>query len=150
MHIFKNICEKITEILNKKVQGRMELLKQMSLVSKELNTNQAIKHFQSSFLDCSLQTFFIEITHALYGNKDEVFCVNVANQMIDCILDFLKEVPDFFMHMPYYIKGEHNKYFSDGKVGKDMPHCSAPKFPVLEKIYKLDYVDPQNVFEKKY
>ena len=150
MHIFKNICEKITDILNKKVQGRMELLKQMSLVSKELNTNQAIKHFQSSFLDCSLQTFFIEITHALYGNKDEVFCVNVANQMIDCILDFLKEAPDFFMHMPYYIKGEHKKYFSDGKVGKDMPHCSAPKFPILEKIIKFDYVDPQNVFEKKY
>jgi len=46
--------------------------------------------------------------------------------------------------------GEHRKYYKDGKVGIDMPHCKAPLFPEERKLATREYDDPVKKFVKRY
>ncbi|MDY6415445.1 MAG: hypothetical protein SPK83_01235 [Succinivibrio dextrinosolvens] len=46
--------------------------------------------------------------------------------------------------------GEHLKYFTNGKVGLDMPFCEAPSLPEALNIITKEYEDPVKKFIKQY
>ena len=112
---------------------------------------QPSTYFYGAALEGSIQTFFMQIARMLYHSKDENACIELANQGMDVIGDFLEEVPDLFSHMPFLYLGPHQKLYKNGKVGKDMPHCKAPELPELEILVKDNgYKDTLTKFVKRY
>lgn len=151
--IFSQTCKKIKGIILEKPTNRIDYIKNMETVSEILFylKTQPSTYFYGAALEGSIQTFFMQIARMLYHSKDENACIELANQGMDVIGDFLEEVPDLFSHMPFLYLGPHQKLYKNGKVGKDMPHCKAPELPELKILVKDNgYKDTLTKFVKRY
>ncbi|MBQ9220156.1 6-hydroxymethylpterin diphosphokinase MptE-like protein [Succinivibrio sp.] len=151
--IFTQTCNKLKEIIQNKPDNRVEYIKNMETVSEVLYYLKTAPstYFYGAALEGSIQTFFMQIARMLYHSKDEKACIELANQGMDVICDFLDEIPDLFSHMPFIYLGEHQQIYKEGKVGKDMPHCKAPNLPKMHILVKDDdYKDPLAKFVKRY
>jgi len=101
-------------------------------------------------VDGTLQTIFIIATRTLYNSLDEELVLSKVSEIIDIAIEFLEEAKILYKHTPHYIIGEHHKYYENGMLGIDTKRVKAPPLPSLIKLKKNDYVDPQQVFEKRY
>lgn len=154
LEIFTQSCEKIKKFILKKPNNRIDYIKNMETVSEVLFylKSDPSTYFYGAALEGSIQTFFMQISRMLYHSKNEKACVELANQGMDVIGDFLDEIPNLFSHMPFVYLGEHQQIYKDGKVGLDMPHCKAPDLPKMQILVKDNdgYKDPMDKFVKKY
>ena len=104
--------------------------------------------FYANLIEDSLQSFFIMVLHSIYGIENQERSLSIAKQMIIVIQNFLTEASELFDKFPDYVMGEHRKYYPNGKLGKDMSHCSAPDFPEDMILLKNHYHDPIKKFKK--
>lgn len=149
---FKDLCEDIKSILLKEKSSRIDCVFAMQDISEKLYNMTFEKEniYISECLRGSLQSFFITLCRVTYAFADEKKCLDEYYKVANIICDFLTEAPLLFAHMPDYIMGEHRKYYPDGKLGKDMPHCEAPAFPNELNFLTKEYDDPVKKFEKHY
>ncbi len=146
------LCEEIKSILHKTHSSRIDCILSMQDISERIfnATFNKQEKYISQCLEGSIQSFFITICRVLYAFSDENKCIEEYNKVADIICDFLTEAPTLFAHMPDYIMGEHKKYYPDGKLGKDMPHCEAPDLPCELNFITKAYDDPVKSFKKQY
>ncbi|MCR5536437.1 MAG: DUF115 domain-containing protein [Succinivibrio sp.] len=150
--IFNEICNKIQEQLNADFNSRLTGLAVMHHVSEYLAKLQLSddRTIYGQCLDGSLQLMFCHVLAVLYSDHDEQKCVSEAKDLLAIMQDFLTECPELFSKIPDYVMGEHRKFYKDGKIGRDMPHCAAPKLPAAIKLACREYEDPQKKFVKRY
>ena len=150
--LFDETVDRVTKILEKKCETRLDTILQLEEVSEILYYLQ--QHYSTFYyafaLEGTLQTMFIMLTRALYAQQDEKACLEVCHHMQDVVLEFLDESKVLFRYMPDYFMRDHRKYYPDGKVGKDYPITKAPNLPPLFNLKNDTSNDPQRVFEKKY
>lgn len=150
--LFDETVDRVTKILEKKCEPRLDTILQLEEVSEILYYLQ--QHYSTFYyafaLEGTLQTMFIMLTRALYAQQDEKACLEVCHHMQDVVLEFLDESKVLFRYMPDYFMRDHRKYYPDGKVGKDYPITKAPNLPPLFNLKNDTSNDPQRVFEKKY
>ncbi|SFS46070.1 Uncharacterized conserved protein [Succinivibrio dextrinosolvens] len=126
---FSNLCSivitKLEQLLP--IETRQELYIRISELSLFLNTSSnPNEKFCKEMIESSLQSMFIEIFNASVLKKNFSDCLSVCRLTISLSIDFVRECEELYVHLPDYILGDHRKYFKDGKVGRDMPHCKAP------------------------
>ena len=150
--VFKITCEKIKQILLMKSESRPEFVKKLETCSEIIYTMKANPHtyYYADVLEGSLQTFFAITTRVLYTSRELEVCLNLANQAVDIIIDFLTEAPTLFAYLPDYVLEDHRKYYKDGLVGVDMPHCKATRLPDIDYIINSSFDDPLKKFVKRY
>ena len=150
---YEAVVENIKKVLRERPKTRLETIQHMETVSELLYTLQQnpATYFYGCAVEGSLQTYFIIISRALYNSNNEEDCLKRAYRMFDVIIDFLDESKDLFKHLPDYILGDHQKFFEDGKLGKDYPSCKAkPLPPMVNLLSKTNYDDPMKVFVTRY
>ena len=149
---FRALCHDIRQTLLKEKRSRIDCVFTMQDISEKLYnmTFEKEDRYTAECLEGSLQSFFITLCRVAYAFKDEKKCIEEYYKVANVICDFLSEAPELFNHLPDYIMGEHRKYYPDGKVGKDMPHCEAPAFPNELNFITKEYDDPVKKFEKQY
>ncbi len=148
---FRKICEILRNMIKNEYKSRQEIIDNMQSISEfcnELYSN--VSGFYTNLVMHSIQHFFIIINTQIHSFQNEKKCVEIANKTFLIINDFLTEAPEIFDYIPNYTIGDHRKFFKDGKIGRDMPHCEAPKLPEENNIIKKEYIDPLQKFEKKY
>ena len=114
---------------------------------KEIRIN--LSTFFSRTAESSLNNMLVELIAVLF-TEDQMNSQKAAEEILYVIRDFLIEAKELFAKLPDYCLGDHKKYYPDGKVGRDMPHCKAPDFPPLLNIIGKVYDDPVKKFIKKY
>lgn len=141
----------INELANmNKVNSRNDWLKILSNISSNLNrTQNPTEIFHKEMIMPSLQSMFILIINAMYLRKDFEYCRDISQRFVNMSMDFLEECKDIFNYLPDYVMGDHRKYYSDNKVGKDMPSISAPPMPPVRKLIRTEYKDSITEFTKK-
>ncbi len=149
---FITLCEEIKSILRSSHSSRIDCLFSMQDISERIfnATFNKQERYISQCLEGSIQSFFITTCRVLYAFSDEKKCIEEYDKLVDVICDFLTEAPILFGHLPDYIMGEHLKYFTNGKVGLDMPFCEAPSLPEALNIITKEYEDPVKKFIKQY
>ncbi len=120
------------------------------------NINEFLKEIRIRFstffsrtAESSLNNMLVELIAVLF-TEDQMNSPKAAEEILYVIRDFLIEAKELFAKLPDYCLGDHKKYYPDGKVGRDMPHCKAPDFPPLLNIIGKVYDDPVKKFIKKY
>lgn len=128
---FKQLVSEIIVILDSKCETRIDFIDKIELVSEKLADLQLVgkNRFYPNAINGSLQYMFIAVIFALYSKADESNCIGEVKFLLSIIKEFLIEASSVIEKIDDYILGDHRKYYSDGKVGKDMPHCKAPLFP---------------------
>ncbi|WP_164954296.1 motility associated factor glycosyltransferase family protein [Succinivibrio dextrinosolvens] len=149
--IYERICSNIREIIKNRpsdLKGWIDLIQTvwnfLNNIAKDLSP------FYAGVTESSVSSMLTVLTGALFATNDPDERQKNANYLMDIIDDYLQESPIVFEKLPDYIMGEHRKYYPDGKVGKDMPHVSAPNFPSEVNLIKEKYDDPQKTFKKRY
>ena len=148
---FSKICNSIKKMIKSDYKSRQEIIESMQDISElcdELFSK--ISGFYTNLIMHSIQHFFIILNTQIFSFHDEKKCIAIANKTFPIITDFLTEAPEIFDYIPNYVIGEHRKFFKDGKIGRDMTNCKAPKLPEEINIIKRDYADPLLKFEKRY
>ncbi len=148
---FRKLCDSIKNMIKKDYQSRQEIIESMQDISEFCDEMfSKISGFYTNLIMHSIQHFFIILNTQIFSFHDEKKCIAIANKTFPIITDFLTEAPEIFDYIPNYVIGEHRKFFKDGKIGRDMTNCKAPKLPEEINIIKRDYADPLLKFEKKY
>ena len=149
--IYERICSNIREIIKNRpsdLKGWIDLIQTvwnfLNNIAKDLSP------FYAGVTESSISSMLTVLTGALFATNDPDERQKNANYLMDIIDDYLQESPLVFEKLPDYIMGEHRKYYPDGKVGKDMPHVSAPDFPSEVNLIKEKYDDPIKQFIKRY
>lgn len=149
---FKETCEKIKKLIESRPDTRLgvvQLFESISEICAFLRENPAT-YYYGNCLQGTLQSLFITGTRVLYHQRDEKMCIELANKVLDLIVDFLNEAPTLFDKLPDYVMSKHRDFYPDGKVGQSFPDCPAPNLPPPFKLIHKEYDDPQKVFEKRY
>jgi hypothetical protein len=132
----------------KKTKGEyFKLCQDINDFLKEIRTN--ISTFYARTAESSLNNMLVELMAVQFG-EDQQNNQKAAEEILYVIKDFLIEAKELFAKLPDYSLGDHKKYYPDGKVGRDMPHCKAPDFPPFLNIIGRSYDDPVKKFVKKY
>ena len=148
---FSKICNSIKKMIKSDYKSRQEIIESMQDISEfcdELFSK--ISGFYTNLIMHSIQHFFIILNTQIFSFHDEKKCIAIANKTFPIITDFLTEAPEIFDYIPNYVIGEHRKFFKDGKIGRDMTNCKAPKLPEEINIIKRDYADPLIKKKKRY
>ncbi len=128
--IFVNVCAKLRQILCTEFDSKSSCIGNMMLANKYMyDFTQNYAYFYAECIYPTMQTFFINIVFCLFNSGSEENGLANARKVIELAVDFLNEAPYVFAHLPYYVMGEHKKYYQNQKVGRDMPHCKAPDMP---------------------
>ena len=150
---FNKLCDKYCQWLAKRPVDRPQYVALMAKISADiyaLETN-AKTNYIASILNGTMQDLFILVTRVLYHTEDLKTCLDAANSITNLIVDFLKEAPGLYAHMPDYIMWEHRKHLGDqDKVGKDTSAGPAPKLYGKLHIQSKEFDDPVKIFIKKY
>ena len=101
-------------------------------------------------INSTLQHIFIVMTQALYLYPNEEDAIDVAKEIADVVIDYLTELPEIYSHLPYYIMGREKEFYTNGMVGRNLPHCKAIQFSDTPVLVRKKYDDPQKIFEKRY
>ncbi|WP_281072684.1 6-hydroxymethylpterin diphosphokinase MptE-like protein [Succinivibrio dextrinosolvens] len=148
--IFSRIYDNIIQMMNKCNNSRIDYIKLCNDISLYLYTIRTnISTFYSRTAESSLNNMLVVFASTLYC-EDTTTGLKTAEEILNIIVDFLTEAKEIFEKLPDYIIGDHRKYYPDGKVGRDMPHCKAPNFPPMINIIGCSYDDPVKKFVKKY
>lgn len=149
---FKGTCQRLINMTKQRPTTRLgvvQLFESISEICSFLRDNAGTSYY-GNCLQGSLQSFFITGTRVLYHQRDEKISLELANKIIDLVVDFLEEAPVLFSKLPDYVMGKHRDYYPDGKVGMSFDNCPAPNFPPPFILKRKEYDDPQKVFEKRY
>ncbi len=149
--IYKRICDNILEIIKDRpsnLRGWMLLIQSIGDFLNNIANDLSV--FYARVTDSSISSMLTILTSSLFATDDVGERQKNANYLLGIIEDYLHESPFVFEKLPDYIMGEHRKYYPNGKVGKDMPHCKAPDFPNERNIIGKEYDDPVKVFIKRY
>ncbi|MGN0916167.1 MAG: 6-hydroxymethylpterin diphosphokinase MptE-like protein [Succinivibrio sp.] len=149
---FNDVVDRIIKVLKKGFNTRLEcvlLMEETSEILAYLEANLST-YFIASCINGSLQAMFMVVSKTLYKNKNETDCVEKAHEIFEIIYEFLDESKTLYERLPDYIMGEHKKYYPDGKVGTDYPHCKATPLPEERAMSTQNYDDPIKKFVKKY
>ena len=143
-----SVIKKLSHI--KTFNNRNDWIKSLSEISYDLNHyKNSVERFHKRMIETSLQSMFILIVNAMYLCKDFEKCKSISIHFVNLSTDFLEESKDIFNYLPDYVMGEHRKYYSNNKVGRDMPSISAPPMPHVRKLIRAEYKDPITAFTKK-
>ena len=147
---FDSLCKEITNrFQTTPIFSRGDVVKLFMDISRSLYNKRNEKDiFYANLIEDSLQSFFIMVLHSIYGVENQERSLSIAKQMIIVIQNFLTEASELFDKFPDYVMGKHRKYYPNGKLGKDMSHCSAPDFPEDMILLKNHYHDPIKKFKK--
>lgn len=150
--VFTELVKKIISKLKARPKTRLETILMMQDISEFLHGIEQTPelYFYGSSLQGSLQTYFIIASRVLYNSSDEKVCLEQCYKMFEVISEFLDETQSIFKHMPDMVIGEHQKFYTNGKVGVDYPHCKATDLPPMLYLKNAEYDDPQKIFEKRY
>lgn len=149
--IYKRICDNILDITKNRPSDLKEWIPFIQSICDFLNNIASdLSLFYAKTTESSIYGMLSILTSTLFATDDIEENQKRANHLLDIIEDYLLESPLVFEKLPDYIMGEHSKYYLNGKVGKDMPHCRAPIFPKKMNILRKEYDDPIKIFEKKY
>lgn len=144
--IYDNIIDMIDQSGNTKKEY-FKLCQDINDFLKDIRTN--ISTFYARTAESSLNNMLVELVATLFG-VDQKNSSEAAEEILCVIREFLIEAKELFAKLPDYCLGDHKKYYPDGKVGRDMPHCKAPDFPPFLNIIGRNYDDPVKKFVKKY
>ena len=144
--IYDNIIDMIDHCKKTKWEY-FKLCQDINDFLKEIRTN--ISTFYARTAESSLNNMLVELMAVQFG-EDQQNNQKAAEEILYVIKDFLIEAKELFAKLPDYSLGDHKKYYPDGKVGRDMPHCKAPDFPPFLNIIGRSYDDPVKKFVKKY
>ena len=150
--LIKKICENILSIIKKRpktIKESLQICHKINEFLNEIGKDNSLIYFQKT-IESAVCGPLVIITSSLFENKDKKLCLGTANRLLNILEDYLTEIPEVYKKMPDYIMGEHRKYYPNGKVGRDMPHCKAPDFPKEINIIKKKYDDPVKKFVKRY
>lgn len=150
--LFDSVISRLQNVLEKKATSRTGYVQLFEMVSEIITDLHKMEKtsFIGDCVDGTLQTIFIIATRTLYNSLDEELVLSKVSEIIDIAIEFLEEAKILYKHTPHYIIGEHHKYYENGMLGIDTKRVKAPPLPSLIKLKKNDYVDPQQVFEKRY
>ena len=148
----KSLCNELISFIKNKRTTRIDYIKMMEDISEHLSYLQTTKEYflNVNCIKNTLQHAFIVLTQALYLYSDEKMAIEVANQIRDVVIDYLTELPEVYLHLPYYIMGEEKASYPNGIVGRDLPNCNAIMFGETPVLCKRKFDDPQKKFVKKY
>lgn len=148
--IIGRIYDNILEMIEQSPHTQEDYLILVNRINDYLSTIRTkLSTFYSRTAESSLNSMLIELVTSLFC-EDREAGQKAADDILDLIKDYLVEAKELFFKLPDYIVGEHRKYYPDGKVGRDMPHCPAPIFPPPINIIGCNYDDPIKIFVKKY
>lgn len=148
--VFSRIYDNIILMVKKCNKSRIDYINLCNDISLYLYTiRTTISTFYSRTAESSLNNMLVVFASTLYC-EDTTTGLKTAEEILNIIVDFLTEAKEIFEKLPDYIIGDHRKYYPDGKVGRDMPHCKAPNFPPMINIIGCSYDDPVKKFVKKY
>lgn len=150
--IIDKICNNILSMIREKpltIHECLQLCKKINEFLNEIGKDKSLVFFQRT-IESAVCAPLVIITSSLFVDKDKKLCLDTANKLLFLLEDYLTELPEIYRKMPNYILGEHRKYYPNGKVGRDMPHCKAPVFPEEINIIKKKYDDPVKKFMKRY
>lgn len=149
--IYKRICDNILEIIKDRPSNLREWMFKIQSIGDFLNNiANDLSVFYARTADSSISSMLTILTSSLFATDDLEERQKNANHLLDIFEDYLLESPQIFEKLPDYIMGEHRKFYPNGKVGKDMPHCKAPDFPNEHIIIAKEYDDPVKEFVKRY
>lgn len=148
---FYELASYIRNLIDSDFKCRLDLVERMEFVSEKLADFQLTgkNRFYSNALNGSLQHMFRLIIGALYSKADESACIEEVKVLLHIVNEFLVEAGFIIEKIPDYILGDHRKYYSDGKVGKDMTYCKAPLLPT-ETFISRKQDDKSYFFVKRY
>ena len=148
--IMDRIYDHIIDMMKHCPKNRKDYIQLVYDINEFLKTiRNTLSTFYSRTAESSLNNMLVEFTTALFA-EDQDEGKKVADEILYVIMDFLTEAKELFAKLPDYCLGDHKKYYPDGKLGRDMPHCKAPDFPPLLNIIGKAYDDPIKKFVKKY
>ena len=149
--IYLRICSNMREMIARRpkdIHGFIKLFKDIN--SFLVNIRKDLSIFYSRTAESSIYSMLTIAMGALFVSRDKNECLKMVNALLDSIDDYLVEAPQLFEKLPDYVMREHRKYYPDGKVGKDMPHCKATRFPPVFNMLQKEFDDPQKYFVKRY
>ena len=150
--IFEKICDSVVNIIKEKKDSVRECLSDIKKVNDffcEIRKDSSLEFFLG-MVESAVCAPLVLATSALFEDSNEYECLKTANIILCMLEDYLTEAKDMYKLLPDYVMGEHRKYYKNGKIGRDMPNCSAPDFPEEMNILRKDYDDPIKKFEKRY
>ena len=150
--IIDKICTNILAIIQekpKRIKDCLLICRKINDYLNEIGKDHSLTYFQRT-IESAVCGPLVIITSSLFEDKDKESCLEQANRLLYILEDYLTEIPEIYIKMPDYVMGEHKKYYPNGKVGRDMPHCKAPDFPSELNIIKKKYDDPIKKFVKRY
>ena len=146
--IYNRIVDNLIDIIREKQSSKEDYIELCENISNYLlNIMNEVSLFYGSLVNSSIQHYLSFLINSLYIREDND--LSIAENLKDIIVDFLTESKEVFDKLPDYTIEDHRKFYPNGKLGRDMPHCKAPLFPARKKSYR-DFDDPDTKFKKRY